>query len=166
MCWLKTLIQEFVLAETSCSRICVGSNLLFRFLSYCSGFVNCLFVWLWSNQLLEKKKKKSKNLIWFLFFSCSCSWSGSGSCSCSCACSCSCSCSCSYSGSCSCFLGLITNWDKTRFLFLFLDWVQLVLEELEWDNSWGKRQESVRLLSKKKNSQLRVKYEWSAIIRV
>ena len=45
--------------------------------------------------------------------------------------------------------------------------MQLVLKELEWENSGGKRQESVRLLSKKKkNSQLRVKYEWSAIVRV
>ena len=64
--------------------------------------------------------------------------------------------------SCSCFLDLITSWDKTW--LLCLDWVQLVLKELERENSWGKRQESVRLLSKK--SQLRVKHEWSVIIRV
>ena len=142
MCWLKSLVLGAAVYP-----------LILGFLSYCSGFINCLFVWLWSNPLLEKKKK-SENLIWFLFFSCSCSCSSSGSCSCS----------CSYSGSCSCscFLGLITSWDKTK----YHDWVQLVLKELEWENSWGKRQESVRLLSKKKNSQLRVKYEWSAIVRV
>ena len=132
-----------MLAKTSCSRVCVGSNLL--------------FVWLWSNQLLEKKKKKKKkkkieNFLWalsstrlhtsllLLFHSFLFPCSGSGSCFCSCSGSCSCSCS----G----FLDLITSWDKTRLHCLY--WVQLVLEELELENSWGKRQKSVRLLSKKK----------------